>query len=114
MPQLPLDPVPNTPIQSDPTQDAIWKRWFERLRFRTTQPGQIDHEDLAGLQGGTTGEHEHLTDAQHTTLTAAKSANTVYAGPTSGGAAVPAFRALVAADIPAAVQGNNYFAAVHG
>jgi hypothetical protein len=38
------------------------------------------------------------------TLTAAKanqSANQVYAGPTSGGAAAPAFRALVAADVPA-------------
>lgn len=30
-----------------------------------------------------------------------QTANTVFAGPTSGGAAVPAFRALVAADIPA-------------
>ena len=38
------------------------------------------------------------------TLTLAKanqSANTVWAGPTGGGAAAPAFRALVAADIPA-------------
>lgn len=32
-----------------------------------------------------------------------ESANTVWAGPTSGGAAAPAFRALVAADIPAGV-----------
>lgn len=29
-----------------------------------------------------------------------QTANTVFAGPTSGGAAVPTFRALVAADIP--------------
>jgi hypothetical protein len=32
---------------------------------------------------------------------ATQTANTVWAGPTSGGAAAPAFRALVAADIPA-------------
>lgn len=32
---------------------------------------------------------------------ATQSANTVFAGPTSGGAAAPAFRSLVAADIPA-------------
>ncbi len=31
-----------------------------------------------------------------------QSANTVLAGPTSGGAAAPAFRALVSADLPAA------------
>lgn len=40
------------------------------------------------------------------TLTAAlanQSANQVFAGPTSGGAAVPGFRALVAADIPSGV-----------
>src|SRR5262249_61234911 len=34
---------------------------------------------------------------------ATQSANTVYAGPTSGGAVVPTFRALVAADYPAFV-----------
>ena len=33
----------------------------------------------------------------------AQSANTVLAGPTSGGAAVPTFRALVAADLPGTV-----------
>jgi hypothetical protein len=36
-----------------------------------------------------------------------ESANTVWAGPTSGSAAAPAFRALVAADIPAGV-GTHY------
>jgi hypothetical protein len=34
---------------------------------------------------------------------ASQTANTVWAGPTSGGAAQPTFRALVAADIPASV-----------
>src|SRR6185369_13115807 len=36
---------------------------------------------------------------------ATQSANTVWAGPTSGSAAAPAFRALVAADIPAGISG---------
>jgi hypothetical protein len=35
-----------------------------------------------------------------------QTANTVWAGPTSGGAAVPTFRALVAADVPAAPPGG--------
>lgn len=35
------------------------------------------------------------------TMTETRTANTVLAGPTSGGAAVPTFRALVAADLPA-------------
>jgi hypothetical protein len=42
------------------------------------------------------------------TLTATfdtQAANTVFAGPTTGGAATPAFRALVAADIPATLTG---------
>lgn len=36
-----------------------------------------------------------------------QSANTVFAGPTSGGAAAPAFRALVDADVPAAIVRNS-------
>lgn len=35
-----------------------------------------------------------------------QSANTVFAGPTSGGAAAPTFRALVAADIPSTLDAN--------
>ena len=44
---------------------------------------------------------------------ATQSANTVWAGPTSGSAAQPSFRALVAADIPSNI-GSYYYAAVHG
>lgn len=36
-----------------------------------------------------------------------QTANTVFAGPTSGGAATPAFRALVAADIPSGTFANT-------
>lgn len=38
-----------------------------------------------------------------------QSANTVLAGPTSGGTALPAFRALVGADVPATLTSNQYF-----
>lgn len=48
-----------------------------------------------------------ITTAGTITLTKAnQSANTVYAGPTSGAAAQPTFRALVVADIPAAAAGD--------
>lgn len=100
MAQLPLGPVPNTQIAKNPTDDAIWHRWFEDLRKRLVLPQQIFHNLLGGLQGGTTDEYYHLTSSQHTTVTGNKSANTVFAGPTSGAAAAPTFRALVAADIP--------------
>jgi hypothetical protein len=42
----------------------------------------------------------------------AQSANTVYAGPTSGSAAAPTFRALVAADIPLGYPDLFYLQAI--
>lgn len=45
-------------------------------------------------------------NADHTF--AAQTANTVLAGPTSGGTAAPDFRALVAADIPAIGDTDQY------
>ncbi len=39
----------------------------------------------------------------------AEAANTVFAGPTSGGSAVPAFRSLVAADLPAHTHDDRYY-----
>jgi hypothetical protein len=61
---------------------------------------------LAALVDKTTGDT--LTAAEYTTLkdsvqeanVATRTANTVFAGPTTGAAAAPTFRALVAADIP--------------
>lgn len=50
---------------------------------------------VAGLTGAITAA------ALNSALATNQSANTVYAGPTSGGAAAPAFRALVGADVPA-------------
>lgn len=57
------------------------------------------------------------TSGTLTGVLAAQSANTIFAGPTSGGVAAPTFRNLVAADLPitgtggAFVQGGNSFSA---
>jgi hypothetical protein len=76
---------------------------------------QVRHGAAAGLPIGADGEPLWTTDT-HTLYVAqggvdypiggpgsfpSESANTVFAGPTSGGAAAPTFRALVAADMPA-------------
>jgi hypothetical protein len=108
MSQLPLPPVPNTPLVENPTSDAIWKRWLEQLRTRFILPGQQDHNTLFNLQGGTTDEYYHLTQSQHSEITGDQSANTVYAGPSSGGDAAPAFRSLVLNDLPIVLTSGTY------
>lgn len=101
---LPIGQVPNTKIRDNPVEDAIWHRFFENILKRITLSGQIDHNKLDNLQGGSSTERYHLTSSQHTTLTAAKSANTVYAGPISGASAVPSFRALTGGDLPSGAK----------
>ena len=54
------------------------------------------NSDITSITGLTT----PLTVGQGGTGAATTTANTVFAGPTSGGAAAPGFRALVAADLP--------------
>lgn len=80
-----------------------WLKWFLDLAQVLTAVGAggggIEHNLLSGLQGGTVDEYYHLTSAQHTNLFGNQSANTYYAGPTTGAAAAPTFRAGVAADI---------------
>ena len=61
-------PVPNTPIRDNPTEDSIWKRWFTQLRAQYNSAGFLEHNDLAGLQGGTTDEYYHLTALQSAAL----------------------------------------------
>jgi len=85
--------------------NEIWLRWFLDVTQLFTSAGgggggAFDHELLTGLQGGTMSEYYHLTGTQHSELVNAKSANTFYAGPTVGAPAIPAFRALVPADLP--------------
>jgi hypothetical protein len=69
MAQQPLPPPPNTTLIDDPARDAIWRRYIEQLINRLILPGQIDHNDLNGLQGGTTDQYYHLTSSQHASVT---------------------------------------------
>jgi len=119
-----LNPPPtyDNPIWLDEVTQAPkfspnWLKWFYDLVQVINSGGgtALNHNSLAGLQGGTTGEYYHTTSAQHSAAFGNKTANTVYAGPTSGADAAPAFRALVPADVPAAVSGvGRVYAARHG
>lgn len=82
--------------------NPLWLKWFLDMIRQLQTGGGVLHNNLAGLQGGTAAQFYHLTLAQSQIITGTKTANFVYAGPTAGAAAVPAFRALVAADLPAA------------
>lgn len=98
------DPVIADEITGKVKFNPLWLRWFLDLAGLLTAAGggagSFDHNSLLNLQGGTAGEYYHLTAAQHTALTGVQSANTVYAGPTTGAAAAPTFRGLVNADLP--------------
>lgn len=92
--------VPLTKLRDDPTEDAIWRRWLATLSRTLTG---ISHNALGGIQGGAAADYFHITETQHGVLLDDKSANTIYAGPATGADAAPAFRALVAADLPAGI-----------
>ena len=55
--QLPPAPV-GTPFGS-----YTWADWYQKIRF-IINDGQINHNDLQNLQGGTSTERYHLTAAQ--------------------------------------------------
>ncbi len=59
----------------------------------------VTHNNLGGIQGGTTDEYYHLTNAELGAVTGSKTANYVYAAP-DGSGGTPDFRALVSDDIP--------------
>jgi hypothetical protein len=85
--------------------NPIWIRWFIKLIAVINGSGggggTIQHSSLGGLQGGTTGQYYHLTAARYSDLTGVQLPNVFLGGPVSGGSAISAFRALVAADLPA-------------
>lgn len=111
--------LPPPPIGADPGSQA-WLDWYTKLGTFLSAGGAIpwasidftganltdlptrQHNDLQGIQGGTSNQYYHLTAAQYASLpnTITANANTVYAGPSSGGPATPTFRALTAADMP--------------
>jgi hypothetical protein len=68
-----------------------------------------NHNDLGGLQGGTTNEYYHLTAAQHTEVTGwaddSQTANQVLASP-DGSPGELSVRALVSDDIPTVLDGK--------
>ena len=99
----PLPPVPNTPISDDPTRDSIWKRYLEQLFNRVIPlgPGTVTSVAQTVPSEFSVAGSPITTSGTLAITKATQTANTVWAGPTSGGAAQPAFRALVPADLPA-------------
>lgn len=69
---VPPPPTHSDPVLVDPrTKKAkfnpIWLGWFLAVARELTiaaSGSAINHENLAGLQGGLPGQHNHLTDAQ--------------------------------------------------
>jgi len=100
------DPVIFDQIMGTQKFNPVWLRWFLDLAQLLTAAGGggivgFDHNSLSNIQGGAANDYYHVTGTEHSELVNAKSANIVYAGPASGSPAVPAFRALVTADLPA-------------
>ena len=71
----------------------------DALRVKSTWVGQTSLTTLGTITTGTW-QGTVIAVAYGGTGVATASANTVFSGPTSGGSAAPAFRALVAGDIP--------------
>lgn len=97
-------------IGADHTATGLTAGYVVRASGATTFAfAQLQHSDLGGVSADQ--HHDHVTlDVNADTLLSlstqqigldTQAANRVLAGPASGGAAVPTFRALVAADIPA-------------
>lgn len=76
------------PPTNDQTGSFAWLEWFRQLRGYISQTGSVpwnvinfagsnitdiaarSHENLQGIQGGTTSQHYHLTSAEYAALTA--------------------------------------------
>lgn len=116
--------LPPPPITA-PSGEYAWLDWYSKLTNYLNQTGSIpwnvidfsgsnissiqqrDHNVLTSIQGGNATERYHLTFAQWSSLpgSTAEPANTFLAGPTSGGAAIPTWRNIVAADLPSISSG---------
>lgn len=100
----PFNPPPNTPLLPDPTRDSVWRRWLEQLwrRIQTGALGGTVTSVAVTVPTEFSVSGSPITSSGTIAITkATETANTVWAGPTTGAAAQPAFRALVAADLPA-------------
>lgn len=100
---VPFDPPPNTPLLPDPTKDSIWRRWFEQLWKRTAalNSGTVTSVALTAPAEFIVAGSPITTSGTLAITKATEAANKVWAGPTTGSAAQPTFRSLVAADLPA-------------
>ena len=104
MPTLP--PIPNTPLRDDPTQDSIWKRWLTLLKASYASLGTVTSVAATVPSEFSVAGSPITTSGTLAITKATQTANTVWAGPTTGAAAQPTFRALVAADIPTSGMGS--------
>jgi hypothetical protein len=61
--------LPPYPIGVPPGHSYI-NDWYERLRLLLNDlPANIEHNDLQGIQGGSSGDYYHLTNTERTDLT---------------------------------------------
>lgn len=60
--------IPPAPVGT-PFGDYSWLDWYQKVRRAINDVNNINHNDLQNIQGGTSGEHYHLTAAEHTALT---------------------------------------------
>lgn len=85
MANVPAPPTYVSPIGMDkvtekPYFEPAWLQWFldlAQILSAAGGTGGISHEDLINLFGGGAGDHWHLTQAQHDTLTDASTAAVV-------------------------------------
>lgn len=76
MAQQPLPPPPNVAlISDDAVRDSNWRQWLFQLFNRLSQSGQLNHNALLNLQGGTTNEYYHLTATQYSNISSFASLN---------------------------------------
>lgn len=99
--------VPPGAAPTSPNNGDIWETtsgFYLRINGATVGPITAGTVTSVGISGPPIFTYSSpVTTAGTLTLSlVAQTANTVWAGPTSGAAANPAFRALVSADIPAA------------
>ena len=87
--------LPPPPIQDKPGS-FTWLEWYRQLRAYISTSGSVpwyiinfagsnitdialrDHDQLQNVQGGTSGEHNHLTDAELTQIQETMQNHTCY------------------------------------
>jgi hypothetical protein len=111
--------IPPAPIR-DPWGSYSWEDWFRSIRNRATESltsvswtgidftgssltSIVDrkHNDLSNIQGGTSAEYYHLTQAQNTSLTGLKT-GTLDQTPTVSAA-------TTTHKVPVTLNGNTYY-----